>query len=346
MRQTRSSVLILVVLCLLGCGYKTSPRPASATIPERILLVTARAFPDRIELTWDVPRLNTDGSPLEDLSGFKVFRSEVDIEKDCEKCDKTKKLYANVDAQNPSNATIEGDKVVFFDKKVSQGKVYHYAIAPYNFKAREGPVSSTISVIFDQPPPRPMDLRATTDDRGIVLKWRVSPRTLGIRSYHIYRSDTGNEEDLEPYGTTKWAEKFFVDSNVERNQPYAYQVRSVKMNEGIPMESQPSRTVRVSLPAATIEAPEDINVISTSKGIRIFWKPVRMRNAEVRYDIYRSPEGKPYEKINEKPLTEPSYDDQEVKRGVMYRYAVTAYLADEPSVRSSRSASEAVKHVH
>jgi fibronectin type 3 domain-containing protein len=191
-----------------------------------------------------------------------------------------------------------------------------------------------------------MDLRATTDDRGIVLKWRVSPRTLGIRSYHIYRSDTGNEEDLEPYGTTKWAEKFFVDSNVERNQPYAYQVRSVKMNEGIPMESQPSRTVRVSLPAATIEAPEDINVISTSKGIRIFWKPVRMRNAEVRYDIYRSPEGKPYEKINEKPLTEPSYDDQEVKRGVMYRYAVTAYLADEPSVRSSRSASEAIKHVH
>jgi fibronectin type 3 domain-containing protein len=339
-------VLISVVLCLTACGYKTSPRPASATIPERILLVTARAFPDRIELTWDVPRTNTDGSPLEDLSGFKVFRSESEIGSDCKDCDKTKKLYANVDAQAPSNATIEGGNVVFLDKKATPGKVYHYAIAPYNFKGTDGASSSTISVIFDEPPPSPKDLKALADERGVVLEWKVSPRTLGIRSYRIYRSDTGNEEDLKPYDTTKWAEKFFVDSKVERNHEYAYQVRSVKMNEGIPMESRPSRTVRVSVPAAAIRPPEDINVISTTKGIRIFWKPVTMRNSEIGYDIYRSASGGPFRKINEKPLTEPSYDDQEVKIGTVYRYAVTAFPADDPSVRSNRSASEAVKHVH
>ena len=76
MRLTGVGILVALVACLVvGCGYKTSPRPATEAIPSEVGLVTARVYPGRIVLSWDVPKTNTDGSDLKDISGFHVYRN-------------------------------------------------------------------------------------------------------------------------------------------------------------------------------------------------------------------------------------------------------------------------------
>jgi len=91
------TLVVITTAIVAGCGYKTNPRPATATVPGEVGLVSARAYPDSIALTWDVPSANTDGSPIKDLSGFKVYRSVQKVGEDCENCEYTEHVYANVD---------------------------------------------------------------------------------------------------------------------------------------------------------------------------------------------------------------------------------------------------------
>ncbi len=117
-----SSILVIVS----ACGYKTNPRPVTAAVPAEVGLVHAQAYKDRIVLKWDIPTKNTDGSRLTDLSGFKVYRVVRKIGENCDNCEDKKTLLANVDYQNPFNATVEKGVVTFIDNAVSHGNVYYY----------------------------------------------------------------------------------------------------------------------------------------------------------------------------------------------------------------------------
>ena len=117
-----------------GCGYKTSPRPATATVPGEVGLVEAQGYPDKVTLKWHVPLSNADGSLLTDTSGFKVYRTAQKVGEECENCDEKKSIYANVDFQNPINAVIDKGEVLYTDKAVTPGNVYSYSVSTYNLK--------------------------------------------------------------------------------------------------------------------------------------------------------------------------------------------------------------------
>ncbi|MEJ2715914.1 MAG: hypothetical protein P8182_02055 [Deltaproteobacteria bacterium] len=346
MRRTSVGIVILLVSCLFGgCGYKTNPRPASATIPGQVGLVDARVYPHRIVLRWEEPTSNIDGSLLKNLSGFRVYRTAHKIGEKCEKCDEVKEFYANVDYQFPTNAVIKEGEVVYTDRKVEPGNIYYYAIAPYNLKGREGPISQKVDVVFDESPPAPTGLTAHEGTEGIVLRWTAPPRLAGIRSYQIYRASGAHPKEMEPIGRTKWAETYFTDKDVEKEKTYYYQVRSLKMNKGILLESPPSETAAAVMRAAVWGPPESVNTAATSDGIRIYWQPVEIENEKTRYNVYRSEAGKLFEKINSVPLSNPWFVDKDVKKGRRYRYAVTAFPEGKEEDESRKSASEAVTYL-
>jgi hypothetical protein len=344
LRRAIAGIGILVASCaLIGCGLKTNPRPYTAPIPNDVGLVTVQVFPGNVELRWDKPRRNTDGSEMKDLAGFNVYRSSQEIGEACDDCDEAGGFHAKIDLKHPMTADIKNGEVVYKDQRISLGHTYYYAISAYNKKDREGPRCPVITVAYDSLPPSPKGLRATYD-RGIVLRWDKPSRPSGIRAYRVYRGKVRDQRKLEPIGRTKWAEKFYVDTDVEKDTPYYYVVRSMKMTGGIPIESAPSQMVQATYPRVIIKAPRRVKAASTSRGIRIFWDQVRSENEAIRYNVYRSEGERQPEKINRQPLQNAWVTDSKVKKGHRYRYEVTAFPLGKPEEESRRTASEEITH--
>lgn len=345
MRITRASIWVLFFSALVvGCGYKTNPRPSTATVPAEVGLVHAHAYPNRIVLKWDVPKTNVDGSALKDISGFKVYKTSEKVGEECEDCPEQKPVPINVDFQNPVNAVIAEGEVVFTDADVKLGNVYTYSVTVYNLKGREGRPSEDVAVVLDEPPPSPEELQGRVEKQGVRLDWKAPARPAGLRSYSIYRGAEPQVDKMKSVGRTKWAETYFVDETVEPQRTYYYDVRSLKMNRGVPFESEPSQIAKVVVPSLRVKSPENVAVTSTRTGIRVHWDPVSIEGSEARYNVYRSESTGVFIKLNPQPIANPGFEDRTVRRGYEYRYAVTAFPKETPEEESSRSASEAVKY--
>ncbi|MBI5250447.1 MAG: hypothetical protein HY912_13220 [Desulfomonile tiedjei] len=346
MRGTGSAfTFIIVISCLVaGCGYKTNPRPAAATLPGEVGPVDAFAYPDRIVLRWDVPLANTDGSAFKDISGFKVFRAMRKIGEECEKCEYDRKPHANVDFQRATNAEIAEGKVLYTDKDINSGNAYTYSVNVYNLRGRESRPSADVTVAFDDPPKSPENLYADIAAGGIVLEWTTPAEKEGIQGYRVYRGSTGNPEEMKPIGTTRADEASFVDKTVEKEKTYHYMVRSVKMNNFISMESRPSSIVRVIVPVEHTDPPANVKAEAMPGGMRVHWDRAAIPGKEVRYNVYRSEGNKPTEKINTEPVRESWLVDRKIRKGMTYGYAVTAFPEGKPDYESSRSVTPAVRY--
>jgi fibronectin type 3 domain-containing protein len=307
-------------------------------------LIDVHAYAGRIALKWNVPPSNVDGSALQDLSGFKIYRFAQPAGEECDNCEEKKSLHANVDFQNPSNAVIGKGEVAYTDTDVSPGNVYSYWLSAYNLKGREGRPSQVVTVGFSEPPPAPEHLRAGPEGKGIGLEWDAPERMEGISGYRIYRGTTDKPDEMKLIGgATRSGETSFLDREVEKEKAYYYRVRSFKMDKGISLESAPSSTVKAVLPPVQFQPPENLHAVSTRRGISIWWDPVKIEKEETRYNIYRSETGKVFEKISAQPLVDPRHLDSKVLRGRSYRYAVTAFPNGKPDYESRRTGSALVK---
>ncbi len=334
----------VIIVSLAGCGYKTNPRPATATTPGEIILVNAYAYPDKIILKWNVPAFNSDGTPFEDVSGFKILKASSPISDDCDTCGDKKELFANVDFQTHANASIKDGEVIFHDKKVRPGNTYYYAVTSYNLKGREAKPSPDVKVIFDEIPVPPKHLKSSVEKDGVKLDWFFPEGQSENTAYRIYRGISPDVDVMKAIGGTGTGENSYVDRNVEPSSSYFYVVRANRMNQGVSIESNPSEVINVIVPAVTWGAPENINTASTRDGVRIYWNPVKIENDETRYNIYRSDQGGIFEKINTEPVRNAWFVDGKVVAGRSYRYAVTAFPKTKPDEESNRSGSESIKY--
>ncbi|AFM25741.1 fibronectin type III domain-containing protein [Desulfomonile tiedjei DSM 6799] len=335
--------IALVVCLFVGCGYKTSPRPATATVPGDMGLVDAFAYPDRIMLRWEVPAMNADGSPLKDLSGFKIYRLSRKIGEECENCRFEGKPYANVDFQKPVNAEIVDGKVMYNDRNVAHGNVYTYIVAAYNLKGREGKPSPQVPVTFQEPPPAPENVNAHATPNAVTLIWTAPGEKEAVQGYRIYRGSTDALDQMKKVGTTKSDEVSFTDKTVEKDKTYYYVVRSLRVANEVSIESRPSTAVRVTVPGE-VETPINVRTNVTTTGIRVSWEQSTITGKRVFYNLYRSEGNGAFQRINIAPIRDSWFLDRKVRRGATYRYAVTAYFEDRPEYESSRAVTEAVRY--
>ena len=306
--------------------------------------MNAYGHADRVVLKWDVPLQNTDGSPFTDVSGFKVFKRSEKIGEECEACMEKRKLYANVDFQNPVNAVIDKGEVEYTDKTVTPGLTYSYSVSAYNLKGREGKPSPEVDVVFDEPPAPPGGLRSRVDSKGVRLEWEGPLHATAVKNYRVYRGAADNPDQMKAIGGTTNGETSFLDNSAPRDATHYYRVRSFKTNRGVSLESSESSAVKVRVPAVLWDPPEKVNTLSTRDGITIWWDKVNIERNETRYNIYRSESDKLFEKINREPLAEPNFNDKTVVRGKTYRYKVTAFPRDKPEDESGGAGSEVVKY--
>lgn len=336
--------ILLVSSFLAACGYKTTPRPATATIPGEIRLIDARAYGDGVVLRWQVPLSNVDGSKLTDISGFKVYRAAQRVGEECENCEEKKNMHSNVDFHNASAAVIADGEVTYTDKDVRPGNVYSYSVSAYNLKGREGRLSQDMTVELGDLPPAPEGLRGITQSGGVTLEWTSGSQGSGIQGYRVYRGATDKIQDMKSVGRTAAADATFTDKDVEKGKTYYYVVRSFRLIRGVAVESSPSPVATMTVSSASRYPPENVRTDVKREGIRIYWDEVKVPDRETRYNCYRSESGRRYEKINPEPIRTTWFFDKDVIKGRTYRYAVAAFQEGSPEEESSRSASPAVEY--
>jgi fibronectin type 3 domain-containing protein len=325
-----------------GCGYKTSPRPTAATVPEEITVTEVRAYPDRIMVTWPVPDSTSDGTKLKELSGFKVYRAVRDPDEDCENCGPEPAFHVNIDYEKPFNAKIKDGKAIFTDKQVARGATYVYAVSAYNLQGREGRRSKIRMISFGDFPPAPRDLTVSSTSDGPLLTWQASESDSPADAFTVYRGPSSDTRDMMQIGRTDASDTRYTDAGAKEGERYYYIVRSTKMSRDGTIESSPSNLVPFVYRVPSVAAPENVRARRGEDGILVSWDPVVIEGLISRYNVYRSDAGGLFHRVNAAPIVRNRYLDTAVKARTTYRYQVTAFPKSKPESESARSASEAV----
>lgn len=166
---------------------------------------------DSIDLTWQRPPANVDGSSAVNLIGYNVYRST------------SEKEPAKLLNRTPVNGTA------FQDEFFSFGKEYFYFVRSVSLTANADPVESRESNILNIkpvdtfPPSPPAAITVAAGQNVISLFFAVNPEK-DIAGYRIYRS-TDNSLPLKEWTVLTPAlvtANTFQDAKVESGKTYHY----------------------------------------------------------------------------------------------------------------------------
>lgn len=119
----------------------------------------------------------------------------------------------------------------------------------------------------------------------------------------------------------------YIDASFERGKEYLYRIASVTLR-GDTAEFSPAVTVSAELVRNELMNISDIKLINLSKSIQVSWPSVETEEV-TGYKIYRKLPTEPEFKLLAKlPNGNFSYEDKQVKNGIIYVYTVTTLNAE------------------
>jgi len=167
-----------------------------------------------IELGWETPSLNFDGSPVKATLHFNVYRGST--------------LQAAVSARLNQNSVPENH---FRDESIELGKPYFYsvrAIVETPLGTLESDESELLAVTNADtyPPKTPAEVTAVSDGRAISLVWLPNAEA-DLAGYWVYRS--GGDRKFQRLNDQLLTTASTIDKSVEKGQTYFYRVKAVDL---------------------------------------------------------------------------------------------------------------------
>lgn len=335
-------------LLLPACGRKGSPVPPRPVAPAAVSTIRAEAEDRAIVVSWVRPGRNEDRSPLTDLSEFRLFRAESPVVVGTSAGRPTFSLLTTVRADQPDNASVQGDLIAFRDGGGSVGLLpgtrYTYRVQAVNRKGTAGPPSVEVSIDFLLAPPPPTGLSATAGDGIVDLSWQAPaltgpPGSSSPRGYNVYRAGRPGGYGGEPINGSPIVETRFRDDGVVSDTTYHYVVRSVAGERPPWRESQDSNEVTATPMHFTPPAPpRGLVAVPGPGGIALSWEP----NAEpdpLGYLVYRRElPALTSSRLTEAPVPATTYLDRTAQPGKSYVYTVTAVDSSRHHNESAPSA--------
>lgn len=320
-----------LLMVMVSCGKKAPPVPWESIMPRRIVDLMALPREGRLLLEWTAPKENTDKTPLIDLEGFQVLRSEgLLVEGQCKGCgEKPKPVY---EVKLDSKGEEKGKKLSVTIEDHEPRKVYVYQIVSVNRRGHPSSPSNPVWVYWDAPLNPPSKVREVAGDKRVDLSWE---NVEGATGYNVYRRGEEESFSSRPLNREPLLETQFTDLTVENEKKYIYSVRTLRRVVKTDVEGGNSQQVTAT-PMDMIPpgAPIGLVAIPLKNGIELNWR----RNLEadlLGYDVYRKRPGeREFRRLTESPLTKETYLDTQVELGQDYDYAVTAV---DSSVRKNES---------
>ncbi len=194
--------------------------------------LTAKAGNRSVLLGWTAVKKLEDGSPLEDLAGYNVYRFAKKGEKPV----------------SVNTAPVTGER--FEDTGLVNNTSYYYSVSALRGKETpfaEGLPSETVEATPSdkEPPVPPTGLQAVPGDKAVLLSWDIIPDS-DIKGYILYKRADG-EKEFRPLSKEPSLNITFTDTEVLPGKTYYYAVTAVD-NADPPNESAKSVEVSVTLP--------------------------------------------------------------------------------------------------
>jgi hypothetical protein len=171
----------------------------------------AAVFADRIEVRWNAPTLNMDGSKPPVVKGYNIFRS----------------------APGEAVARLNSAPLAaayYMDRSFEFGKPYAYFVraltgdkTPYIETDDSEPLEIVAADTF--PPEPPKGLVSVTAVGMVTLIWEAKPGT-DTAGFRVWRR-TDDEAEFKALTTAAIAENTYTDTTVESGHRYEYAVTAV-----------------------------------------------------------------------------------------------------------------------
>ena len=189
-----------------------------------------------INLTWQPPTANIDGSTPVNLLGYNVYRLDEE--------------HPEVSPSRQNSTLIEGTK--FLDKNFKFGDNYRYVVRSVSLGTEGAQVESLNSNVLPISPrdtfapsaPGPVTLAAAPGRISIFFPANPEPDVAG---YNIYRSTDANlpRDKWTKLNNTLLTKTTFLDENVEAGKTYYYYITAIDQTGNI---SDPSDVKSETVP--------------------------------------------------------------------------------------------------
>ncbi len=107
-----------------------------ATLLCTLALIVSQVQAAQVQLAWDAPTHNTDGSPQTDLAGYTVY-------------------YWQPDWELPRRVDILGTQTSHTVTDLEAGQTYRFAVTAFNTSGKESVFSNEVSITIPVTPPAP-----------------------------------------------------------------------------------------------------------------------------------------------------------------------------------------------
>jgi hypothetical protein len=302
-------------LVLSGCGYIGEPLPPALHIPSRITDLRAIERGEKIVVQFTLPPLTTEGRTLTGVRSVDLRAGPGSNPFSIDAWGAGAKSF-DVPASAPGAMTRE------IPAREWVGMDVVLAVRATGPKGKVSDWSNLVILPITQPLTRPVSLKAENVERGVAISWQgTGPR------YRVFRAVGENP----PERLADTDEPEYLDESTAYGAAFKYFVQAIA---GELTQSDLSETVMIT---PVDEFPPAVPAALTAEPgagtIELAWD----RNAEPDfrgYNIYRSMENMPFEKIASL-IEAPAYSDRNVEAGKRYRYEVSA--VDQTGNESQRS---------
>lgn len=311
MKRCICVISVILLLSLISCGKKAPPLPKGARIPAPVGDFKGEVKDGVLFLSFVMPTSNLDGTPIQGLAGFRIFKS-------CTGCEGRLERWREIRLTDTAGFTVFQNRIYLYDDDLVEKQNYAYQVVAFTEKEVSGAPSPVYSITWEKTPRPPREVRAEADDRRVELSWNREED--GV-FYNVYRFH-GDAYPLEPVNRLLLTNTFFTDRGVENGKRYRYEVRSVRVlgtmrweGSGTAVEAEPRDKTPPGPPSGARGEKKE-------NGVLIAWE----KSAEsdlLGYNIYRVGTGKP-EKLNKEPLQETSFLDTEPGNVRYVSYYITA----------------------
>jgi hypothetical protein len=361
-RPPARAILLLLLaagVTAAACGRRGPPVAPEHRLPAAIQDLSAAVVGDGVRLTWSLPRIRVDRSPVRDLGRTEVYRR---LERPGEGEPPRPAILsfgglfggpsavagfervASIplgDAEPAPRAEVAGRQVSYTDTGgLTAGHRYTYVVVAVDAQGRPSPPSNRVAVAMASAPRPPTGLTPRPGDRQVRLQW-TPPAALedgspvpGPLVYEVFRAASPDARPERPITTEPVADPSYVDLNLQNEATYYYSVRARLGATG--PASRVSEVAAATPEDATPPAqPRGLVAVVAGATVRLAWE--RVPDPDVAgYRVYRSQAaGRGFQPLTPAPQAATTYVDTSVRRGETYYYHVTA-------VDGSRRANESV----